>query len=477
MKKLSFFAVLLVGCAALAFSQAQAKPVLGILPFTGGTEGDGDTIAFLLSIDPGILNSFIVVARDAALDDLFREYYFQLSGLTDSDTIAGIGHLLNADYVLSGHIRRLGDRNLIIASIVNVESLEQVAGYYRTYGSIEEVPGFLPSMSRNMIAASLGRDTSGLPNLAMLPFIRAPGIDRQDAETLSQILAVEILNTGEFVVLPRTSTIVAAMEEMDFQLRGYTDELGMAAIGRAINADLVLSGGVRRLGTLNMFTAQMLRVADGSVVSGASRNYQVIADGIDLMAELAMILTGGGEATQLAAPRRPPREARPPRSPRPSPLVDPSRFWSLGFSGNVSLAELSGEFGAVAAGFTLKTTLAPWRNSFIRIGCDFIFGSFNEHDVSSTSVYPFVHYAFFRPFAQGWGGGWYIGTGVGLMNTSYRDDFGGSLHSDSFVAMDFTTGFMLGWFSISYTLRTDFSALSDRVAIGFNLRFRSRETR
>ncbi|MCL2193773.1 MAG: penicillin-binding protein activator LpoB, partial [Treponema sp.] len=166
-RRLLIIAVLLVGCAAFAFS--QARPVLGILPFTGGTGGDGETIATLISMEPAVMGAFTVVPRTAALNALFDEHYFQLAGLTDSDTIAGIGRMLNADYVLSGNIRRLGNRNLIIATIVNVETFEQVAGYYRTYLTIEEVRDFLPSMSRSMVDDALGRSTERLPSLAMLP--------------------------------------------------------------------------------------------------------------------------------------------------------------------------------------------------------------------------------------------------------------------------------------------------------------------
>jgi len=295
-KKLLFFAVLLVACAAVAFSQAQRRPVLGILPFTGGTGGDGETIATLISIESEILRAFTVVPRTAALNAIFAEHYFQLAGLTDSDTIAGIGRMLNADYVLSGTIRQLGDRNLVIATIINVETFEQVGGYHRTYRTIEEVRDFLPSMSRNMVATALGRGGTRLPSLAMLPFTLAPGVDAQDAETLSEILAIEILNTGDYVVLPRTSTIQAALTEMDFQMLGHTDDEGMASLGRAINADMVLSAGVHRLGALNMFTAQVLRVSDGSMFAGASRDYRVITDGIELMPELAILLTDSDRA-------------------------------------------------------------------------------------------------------------------------------------------------------------------------------------
>ena len=471
MRKISLVVALLVGCAAVAFSQAM--PVLGILPFTGGTGDDGEAIATLVSMEPEIMGAFTVVPRTAALNAIFEEHYFQLAGLTDSDTIAGIGRMLNAEYVLSGNIRRLGDRNLVIATIVNVETFEQVAGYYRTYLTIEEVRDFLPSMAASMVASTLGRDTSGLPSLAMLPFARAAGVDAHDAETLSMILAIEIINAGSHVVLPRTSTIIAALEEQDFQMMGYTEDESMVALGRALNADLVLSGGVHRLGALNLFTAQVLRVADGSMVSGASRDYQVIADGIDLMPELALLLTDPDRAAAIVfAPVEPPRRPGFPRWSSPM-LEDPARLWSVDVSGSFSAVDLASA-DVFAAGFTVHATLAPLRHSFVRVGCAFLFGTSVSHDYfSSVSVSPFVHGAFFMPLGDR--GGWYVGAGGSFMTTSFEtwNESG----SRVFPAVDFAAGFRWGWLSVSYTLRTDFSAFSDIVSVGFSHRFRSRGDR
>jgi TolB-like protein len=92
-----------------------------------------------------------------------------MSGYTDSDTIAGIGKMLNAAFVISGHIRHLGDRNLIITTIVNVETFELLAGDYREYRNIEEIPAMLPDITKIIINASR-RNTSGLPTLAVAPF-------------------------------------------------------------------------------------------------------------------------------------------------------------------------------------------------------------------------------------------------------------------------------------------------------------------
>jgi len=465
-----FAFVLLASCSALAFS--QARPVLGILPFTGGAGGDGEAIATLISMEPGILNAFTVVPRTAALNAIFAEHYFQLAGLTDSDTIAGIGRMLNADYVLSGNIRRLGDHNLVIATIVNVETFEQVAGYHRTYGSIEEVFGFLPSMSRTMVDATIGRGVEDLPSLAMLPFTLAPGIDPLDAETLSMILAIEILNTGSFVVLPRTSTIQAALGEMDFQMLGYTEDARMAALGRAINADLVLSGGVHSLGALNIFTAQVLRVADGSVVLGVSRNYQVIADGIDIMPELATLLTGaeaGAEPVAVIMPQPAPRRER-----VQLPLFqDPARFWSVGASISFFIGDdVFNDINRNLAMATLQTTLAPFSNWFFRVGCDIGVTVGNGWGYYSW-VSPFVHFAFFHPF--GARGGWYLGAGGSVTRAQYQWGHPIYLVPRTIVALDLTTGInLLNWFDISYTMRTTFSTVFHRFSAGVTWRFQQR---
>jgi len=462
MKKLLLVAALLVGYTTLAFSQVapgnvQRRPVLGILPFTGGTGDDGNTIASLFSHRPELLDAFTVVPRTTALDALFAEHYVQLSGLTDSDTIAGIGRLLNADYVLSGSIRRLGGRNLLIATIVNVETFEQVAGYWRTYRTIAEVRHFLPSMARSMVNATTERGTARLQSLAIVPFAHRAGVSAHDAETLAQILAIEILDTGSHIVLPRISSMQAALAEQDFQAEGLTADEGMASLGRAINADLVLSGEITGLGDVNMFMAQILRVADGSMLVGTNRDYRVITDGMDLMAEIAILLTDPpGADTRIAALRRQRRRAE--------LFGNPARFWSIGVSAGTSLAE------PWAVG-TLQATFAPLRFSFVRIGGDVGFIS-GEEGVDYFSVTPFVHYAFFLPFdilpIPLTRGGWHLGAGGSFKMEEYRFEGPGITVSRNAFFADFTTGFNFGnVFDVSYTLRTDFDKFLHKVSMGF----------
>ena len=167
-------------------------------------------------------------------------------------------------------------------------------------------------------------------------------------------------------------------------------------------------------------------------------------------------------------------------------LSDPARFWSIGVASGVFPNHLVGldYLGISTFVGTFQATLAPWPHSFIRIGCDLTHPFFFV-DVSYWSdiwwISPFIHYALFLPFEGGWSGGWYIGTGFRYFIFIHR------LLNDHFsVALDFTTGFMLGWFSISYTLGFPFFTRwegfyahtpSHKLAIGLNIRLRSRETR
>jgi len=450
-KKMCIVAILSVFCNFAVF--AQNKPRLGILPFVGGVGGDGETIATLLSFQGDIMSAFTVVPRTSAVNALIAEQKFQLSGHTDSDTIARIGNLLNADFVVSGHIRQLGSRNLVITTIVNVETFEQMAGDYRTYSIIDEVRDFLPDISKKMIAAA-HRNTSNLPRLAIAPFrVVNDGVNVHDAETLAQILTVEISNSGKFAVLPRTSTMQTALQELHYQLTIETSDEGAKALGQAINAGYVLAAEVRSLGLINMFTAQILHTEESSLLAGGSRDYQVVDDGIRLMPELAIILTDPISAEhRIAALNR--------EHSRTSLFEDSTRFWSIGVSVGTS-------FDAPWITGTLRGTVAPFRHSFLELGIEL--GAISGiADVDYFSIYPFIHYALFLPYGKS--GGWYAGAGCGYLFGKH--DFPEGSMDENIFSFNLTTGVVIkNAITISYTLMTDFNSVGNKISVGYAYRF------
>jgi formylglycine-generating enzyme required for sulfatase activity len=299
-----FFAVL--GCTTSgpgrAPAQAKPKPRLAILPFTGGSPEDAETIAEFFSYEEEINRVFIPVPRTRAIENLMKEQQFQRSGLTDSDTIAELGKQLNADYVLAGHIAALGNNKLLLITIIDVKELRQIAGDYREYQQLERVVDLMPDMAKR-IADAAGRDASNLPRLAVLPFnVLSSGMDQGDAELLAQLLATELANSGSYAVFPRTNTIEKVMEEHHIERSGMTDAESIKAIGEAVNAEYVLSASVRKLGPDNYFSASILHIVEASQAKGAREKYQTVNDGLTLMPRIARTLAGDGAAPGGSAP-------------------------------------------------------------------------------------------------------------------------------------------------------------------------------
>jgi hypothetical protein len=253
----------------------------------------------------------------------------------------------------------------------------------------------------------------------------------------------------------------AALTELEFQLSGYTAEEGVKRLGQAANADYVLSAEARSLGNMNMFSAQILHVEDGTLLIGDVRDYRVVEDGIRLMAELALFLTDQENAgAQISDRNR--------RLARAAFFGDLARFWSIGISAGTS-------FAAPWLIGTIHGTIAPFRYSFLEIGFDFGIIS-GVADVGYYSFYPYAHYVFFMPFDLPFTlpfsntAGWYIGAGGGYMiaELNYPE---GKVSMNTF-AVDFITGINIGnMIDISYTLRTNFKAVENKISLGYTYRF------
>jgi rare lipoprotein A len=289
--KFLFIAGLILLSTTPLSAQTPSNPRLAILPIPGGTGGEGETIAELFSFQPEIKKTFVLVSGTSIKDAIDKEKKFQKDGLTNADNIKALGKQLNAEYVLTGRIAAVAGRKLLLISIIHIERLQQIAGAYREYRNIEDVESFLPEMAKQ-VAAATKIDTGTLRELSVVPFDGGSGVNQQEAEILTQILATDIVNSGAFAVFPRTSSLEQVKAELDRQRSGVSD-LGTAK-GRGIgeNPDYVLSVNIRKLGAKNMFNAAILNVVENSQGETGTVDYTSVADGIRAMKTLAGELTG-----------------------------------------------------------------------------------------------------------------------------------------------------------------------------------------
>jgi hypothetical protein len=220
--------------------------------------------------------------------------------MTDPDTIAAIGRQLGARYVVTGNIAKLGNRNLLLISILKIDDLRQIAGDIQTYTRIEEIQDKLPEMARNIIDAT-SRDSSALTKLAVIPVkMEDDNIDTRVADTLAQILSFYLIRSGRYAVYPRTATLEQVQAEHRTQLARAAEE-NLVGLGKGDNPGLVLSVVARHLGAQDMFNASIINLESGVQIAGVFKNYTMLEDGIEVMGNLAAELTGV-EASILVPP-------------------------------------------------------------------------------------------------------------------------------------------------------------------------------
>ncbi|MDR0635843.1 MAG: hypothetical protein LBF87_02040 [Treponema sp.] len=307
-------------CAVVFSAALAAKDTLAVLPFSGGLGEEGETIAELFSFSRELNEVFVPIPRTSISRAISNEQKFQTSaGMTDPDTIAAIGKQLGAKYVVAGNIAQLGNRNLLIISILKIDDLRQIAGDIQTYARVEEIQDKLPDMVRNIINA-VEIDSSGFEKLAVLPVALSGGnIDSRMADTLAQILSINIIRSGKYAVYPRTATLEQVQAEYDTQLSGAVADENVVDMSRVDNPRMVLSVAAQRLGTRNMFNASLINLESGAQLLGLSVNYDTLDDGITVMESLARELTG------VSTGSAPDTSAVPEIRAAPEPAAKPAR--------------------------------------------------------------------------------------------------------------------------------------------------------
>ncbi|MDR1257245.1 MAG: penicillin-binding protein activator LpoB [Spirochaetaceae bacterium] len=292
MKQRFFFAGVLMFVCALAVFAQNDKPNLAILPFTGGQGNEGEAIAELFSFDRQLTDRFEIIIRTSITRAVEQEQEFQMSsGMTNADTINKLGKQLGAQYVMAGSITALGGQKLLVVTIIKIETVQQVAGDYLEYTSMPELTGKVSGMTRNLLPM-LDVDTSGMEKLTVPPVQLDSGASERDADTLGQILSIDLMRNKSYTIYPRTGSLEQVQQEFVTQNSGVTDYRQAAQLGMAENPKLVISVVARRLETLDMFNAVIIDMEKGTQRQGTSERYINVRDGITAMDFIARTLSG-----------------------------------------------------------------------------------------------------------------------------------------------------------------------------------------
>jgi TolB-like protein len=292
LRRVFLFLVLFIGSAA--FCAAQNSRRLAILSFNGGSQDERDGIAELFSFTPQIMRNFTVIPRTTITRAIEKEQNFQLSsGMTDADTMARLGNQFGANYVMAGSITSLGSSRLLIVSIVKIDVIQQVAGAFLRYNSLDDFnkDGTIIEKMATELVSLMKKDTHNMDKLAVVPVQFSGGANERDGDALAQLLSIYLIQNGKYAVYPRTKTLEQVQIEYDTQLSGSTRDSEAVSIGRGINPQYVLSIVSRRIGSVNRFNASVIDLESGEQVDGGTEQYATLNDGINAINFLAKRLS------------------------------------------------------------------------------------------------------------------------------------------------------------------------------------------
>jgi hypothetical protein len=135
------------------------------------------------------------------------------------------------------------------------------------------------------------------PRVAVLD-LKPVGVDLPFAQTVSNMLRADLVNTGRFVVVERTQ-VDAILQEQGLQLTGCTDQSCAVEIGKMISANKILVGEVSTIGEAVVVTVRIVDVEKGVSDYAANQKSDSRANVDGAVKKIVRTLSGriGGEIT------------------------------------------------------------------------------------------------------------------------------------------------------------------------------------
>jgi len=307
-----------------------------------------------------------------------------------------------------------------------------------------------------------------LPRVVVPPLENRAGEQHeQDVRIISELLMSFINETLRLNVIDRTA-LNAAMSARNWRMEDWDDIGKTAEMGGVLNATYIVRGSVSQMGDNLLVSARILDIATAEVKGFTNTRLEHMNEADFKMNGMAQLLT---YALQLPIqsepePAQPPPVAQTEAPPEPT-APDTGRAARLNTLG-VSIGSSFADPLLIAS---VHGTFSPLRNLFLGLGFDIGMISGIDGAKSYYSLYPFARIGYFLPFKEK--GGWYAGAGVGYMTGKYTFYGGDAPVSVSVFAADFTMGFNLwNMLDISYTLRTNFKSVNNKVTAGYTHRFK-----
>jgi formylglycine-generating enzyme required for sulfatase activity len=303
--------------------QEQPKQRLTVVPFTDARTlekgGDEETLVVLLANHEDIRGGFTVIPPSGSFQGIIEEMRSNSAYADESQRTSRF----NADLVLYVHTRKVKNTNLAVFSLAEAETLQLRSGYYLQYQAVRDLRPLLGDLIRRL-KSKAAPDPDAEKLTVMPPYTAMPEdalLGREEAELLSEILTVELANSGKYAVFPWDLVKTA---EPKVPYSGIIDPEVIRAMGENSGSQYILTADLLNLGTTNLFRTGIVQTEEGNFIGEGDIEYRYISEELGLLPQLAsQLLNIKEEDIALGFPSRP-APASVPAGPRPVPASPPA---------------------------------------------------------------------------------------------------------------------------------------------------------
>jgi hypothetical protein len=111
---------------------------------------EAEILAQLLATEIANSGRYAVFPRTKAIEKVMEEHHIERSGMTDAENIKTIGEAVNAHYVLSANVRKVGGDNYFSASILHIVEASQGKGTYEKYQTVNDGLTLMPKIAQTL---------------------------------------------------------------------------------------------------------------------------------------------------------------------------------------------------------------------------------------------------------------------------------------------------------------------------------------
>lgn len=124
-------------------------------------------------------------------------------------------------------------------------------------------------------------------NMAVATFdVNGNAVTKDEAEAITELYISELVSTGKVTVIDRMN-FDKIIQEMKFQSSDWSDKEKTAALGNAVNAQIITRGQVIKLGSKYYLSTTVIDVKSAAILASARKQFNTIDDIFSLLPTLA----------------------------------------------------------------------------------------------------------------------------------------------------------------------------------------------